>query len=40
VEVGLIVNHGMISREIALGEHVAFELLTPGDVLLPAARGA
>jgi CRP/FNR family cyclic AMP-dependent transcriptional regulator len=36
--VGLIVNDGMISREIALGEHVAFELLTPGDVLLlPAA---
>jgi hypothetical protein len=32
--VGLIVNDGMISREIALGEHVAFELLTPGDVLL------
>jgi CRP/FNR family transcriptional regulator, cyclic AMP receptor protein len=24
----------MISRETALGEHVAFELLTPGDVLL------
>jgi hypothetical protein len=35
--VGLIVNDGMISREIALGEHVSFELLTPGDVLLPAA---
>jgi CRP-like cAMP-binding protein len=35
--VGLIVNHGMISRETAVGEHVAFELLTPGDVLLPAA---
>jgi CRP-like cAMP-binding protein len=35
--VGLILNGGMISREIALGEHVAFELLTPGDVLLPAA---
>jgi hypothetical protein len=34
---GLIVNDGMISREIALGEHVAFGLLTPGDVLLPAA---
>jgi hypothetical protein len=32
--VGLIVNDGMISREIALGEHVSFELLTPGDVLL------
>lgn len=35
--VGLIVNDGMISREIALGEHVAFELLTPGDALLLAA---
>lgn len=35
--IGLIVNAGMISREIALGEHVAFELLAPGDVLLPLA---
>jgi hypothetical protein len=35
--VALIVNDGMISREIALGEHVAFELLTPGDVLPLAA---
>ena len=33
--IGLIVKAGMISREIALGEHVAFELLVPGDVLLP-----
>jgi CRP/FNR family transcriptional regulator, cyclic AMP receptor protein len=37
--VGLIVNEGMISREIALGEHVAFELLSPGNVLLPPAGG-
>jgi CRP/FNR family transcriptional regulator, cyclic AMP receptor protein len=35
--VGLVVNHGVISREIALGEHVAFELLTAGDVLPLAA---
>lgn len=34
---GLIVNDGLVSREIALGEHVAFDLLTPGDVLLPPA---
>lgn len=32
--IGLIVSEGMISREIALNEHVAFELLTPGDALL------
>lgn len=32
--IGLIVNDGMISRETALSQHVAFELLTPGDVLL------
>lgn len=32
--IGLIVNDGVISREITLGEHVALELLTPGDVLL------
>jgi CRP/FNR family transcriptional regulator, cyclic AMP receptor protein len=32
--IGLIVNDGMISREISLGEHVAFDLLAPGDVLL------
>lgn len=32
--IGLIVSDGMISRETALSEHVAFELLTPGDVLL------
>ncbi len=32
--IGLIVNDGMITREIALAEHVAFELLIPGDVLL------
>lgn len=37
--IGLIVRHGMISRELALGEHVAFELLTPGDVLLLPAAG-
>ena len=36
--IGLIVHNGMINREIVLGEHVTFELLTPGDVLLlPAA---
>jgi hypothetical protein len=35
--IGLIVDDGMISRETSLGDHVAFELLTPGDVLvLPA----
>jgi hypothetical protein len=38
--IGLIVNDGMISREIALGEHVVFELLIPGDVLLLAAAGS
>ncbi len=32
--IGLIVEDGMISRETALGDHVVFELLTPGDVLL------
>lgn len=32
--IGLIVSDGTISRETALSEHVAFELLTPGDVLL------
>lgn len=37
--IGLIVNDGTISRELALGEHVAFELLTPGDVLLLPAAG-
>jgi hypothetical protein len=36
--IGLIVNDGLISREIALGEHVEFDLLTPGDVLLPPPR--
>ncbi|HKO26427.1 MAG TPA: Crp/Fnr family transcriptional regulator [Solirubrobacteraceae bacterium] len=36
--IGLIVHNCMINREIVLGEHVTFELLTPGDVLLlPAA---
>jgi CRP/FNR family transcriptional regulator, cyclic AMP receptor protein len=33
----IVVNDGLISREIALGEHVVFELLGPGDALLPAA---
>lgn len=33
----IVVSDGLISREIALGEHVVFELLGPGDVLLPAA---
>ncbi|HEY6522622.1 MAG TPA: Crp/Fnr family transcriptional regulator [Solirubrobacteraceae bacterium] len=33
---GLIVNEGIVSREVALGRHVAFELLGPGDALLPA----
>lgn len=37
--IGLIVNDGMISRETALSQHVAFELLTPGDVLLLAPPG-
>lgn len=37
--VGMIVSDGMVGREIALGEHVAFELLTPGDVLLLPAAG-
>jgi CRP-like cAMP-binding protein len=32
--IGLIVDDGMISRETALGDHVVFELLTPGDVLV------
>jgi len=32
--IGLIVDDGMISRETALGDHVVFELLTPGDVLM------
>jgi Crp-like helix-turn-helix domain len=32
--IGLIVSDGVMSREVALGDHVAFELLTPGDVLL------
>lgn len=35
--IGLIVDDGMISRETALGDHVVFELLTPGDVLVPPA---
>lgn len=33
---GLIVNAGIVSREVALGRHIAFELLGPGDALLPA----
>ncbi len=37
--IALIVSEGMISREIALGAHVAFELLTPGDVLLLPVAG-
>jgi CRP/FNR family transcriptional regulator, cyclic AMP receptor protein len=37
--VGLVLSDGLISHEIALGEHVAFELLTPGDVLLLPAAG-
>ena len=32
--IGLIVADGMISRETALSDHVVFELLTPGDVLV------
>lgn len=36
--VGLIVDNGLISRETALSDHVVFELLAPGDVLmLPAS---
>jgi CRP-like cAMP-binding protein len=30
-----VVNEGLISREVALGRHLAFELLGPGDALLP-----
>ncbi len=37
--VGLVLSDGLISHETALGEHVVFELLTPGDVLLLPAAG-
>ncbi len=38
--IGLIITDGVLSREVALGEHVALELLCGGDVLLlPAAVG-
>lgn len=38
--VGLVVNDGMISREISFGEHVAFDLLASGDVLLLPGTGS
>jgi hypothetical protein len=37
---GLILHEGIISREVALGRHVAFELLGPGDALLPSNQEA
>jgi CRP-like cAMP-binding protein len=34
---GLIVDDGLLSREVTLNNHIGFELLGPCDVLLPAA---
>lgn len=38
--IGLVVTDGLVSREISLGDHVAFNLLAPGDVLLLPGAGS